>query len=75
MNAHTGKVERTWNNLQNVDIKGIIGNNKIGNKTVMMSVETEEDDSWCRHRDADNRVEVSKDLLQIHNSQLEKRIL
>ena len=58
MNAHTGKVEKTWNNLQSIDVKGILGNEKIGSSSVVMGVEPEKDPEWCRHRSDENRVEV-----------------
>ena len=58
MNAHTGKVEKTWNNLQSIDVKGILGNEKIGSSSVVMDVEPEKDSEWCRHKNDENRVEV-----------------
>lgn len=59
-------MEKTWNNLQSVDVKGIMGNEKIGNSSAMMDVEQEEDNKWCRHRNKENRVEVTTRHIRVH---------
>lgn len=56
VNAHTGQVESTWNNLQNAVIPGVIGNNKIGKSIVDMDVQ--QSVSTCQHLDNTRRILV-----------------
>ena len=61
MNAHTGDIERSWNNIQNAKIPGILGNKKIGKSYQNMDVYryTGNNYKYCAHYDGSKRVQVS----------------
>ncbi|XP_067951641.1 elastase-like [Watersipora subatra] len=55
VNAHTGKVEKTWNNLQTAAyIPAIVGNDNIG--ASLTDIEVIKHNHQCRHVDEDRRV-------------------
>ncbi|XP_067931751.1 virulence metalloprotease-like isoform X1 [Watersipora subatra] len=59
VNAHTGDIERTWNNIQFHKIPAIIGNENIGRDFVTIDVKKESSSSdYCVHRDDERRIEV-----------------
>ena len=60
VNAHTGVINRSWNNIQFAKVPAVIGNENIGIDYVDIDVEQEE--GWaphCTHRDEARRIEVA----------------
>lgn len=57
VNAHTGKVEETWNNIQNAEIKAIVGNDKVGKE--FRKIDVFQQGVWCAHVDQEKRIVVS----------------
>ena len=58
MDAHTGRVEKSWNDMQSKKIKGVIGNRNTRKKVVDMEVEKIKKGP-CIHEDAERRIVVS----------------
>ena len=58
MDAHTGRVEKSWNDMQSKKIKGVIGNRNTRRKIVNMEVEKIKQGP-CSHKDEERRIAVS----------------
>ena len=57
VDAHTGRVIRTWNQLSTVLIVGVVGNVKTGHNLRYMNVKKTNES--CYHIDEKRRIEVN----------------